>query len=207
MIEPQLGRLLTFVFSKTGHRLFRGVVGVTTLLIGAMAFVRGAEARSPALWLSVLLFGALVLVHVVVDIIWDHLSRTEAGANVGDAPPSRPLPALGPGALAVPGESPTHDRGASDATLQLVTAVISTAGIVLAIIQSFASVATLSLSAKVGTIALATDLVVAFMLFGLVVDKTHPGETAWHFRGYVFSLSLWGLAFGLLCIAMSFVFR
>jgi hypothetical protein len=183
------------------------VVGATTLLIGVVTFVLGIQRQSPALWFSVLLFGALVLMHVLVDVIWDHLSVTESGSSVGDAPPSRNGPPPGPGALSLLGDPPVQDKGASDATLQLVTAVISTAGIVLAIIQSFASVTMLSLSAKVGTIALATDLVVAFMLFGLVVDNRHPGDTAWHFRGYVFTLSLWGLAFGLLCIAMSFVFR
>ena len=66
----------------------------------------------------------------------------------------------------------------------------------------------LSLTAKVGTLALAGDVVVGFVLFGLVADSTPlHSDQPWHFRAYVFNITLWGIAFGLLCIAYSFIYR
>ena len=75
------------------------------------------------------------------------------------------------------------------------------------VVQAFAGAA-LSLTAKVGTLALAGDVVVGFMLFGLVADSTPlQSDQAWHFRGYIFNITLWGITFGLLCIAYSFIYR
>lgn len=51
------------------------------------------------------------------------------------------------------------------------------------------------------------DLVLGFILFGLSTDSTTSGDRAWHFRAYIFNLVLWGLSFGLMCIAFSFVLR
>jgi hypothetical protein len=96
---------------------------------------------------------------------------------------------------------------ANDATNQLITAIITTAGVVLAIIQVFSSNIQLDVASRIATVALALDLVLGFILFGLSTDSTTSGRPAWHFRAYIFNLVLWGLSFGLLCIAFSFVLR
>ena len=75
----------------------------------------------------------------------------------------------------------------------------------LAVIHAFT--ASVGLAAKVGAVSLAVAAVMGFVLFGLVADKAPlPTDRAWHFRGYVFNLTLWGISFGMLCVAFSFVF-
>jgi hypothetical protein len=198
------------VFSKWGVRAFRGLVGLAGLAVSLGLEIRGTQ---PALVSAVLTFACVVLAHLGIDFAWDRITGNAAGANPGDASsgkiftlnltPSNALPSPTP---PVPISSGS-DKSPSDATVQLVIALITTAGVVLGVVQAFAGTA-LSLTAKIGTLALAGDVVVGFMLFGLVADSTPlQSDQAWHFRGYVFNITLWGIAFGLLCIAYSFIYR
>jgi hypothetical protein len=186
-------------------RRFRLAVGFLALAMGVIAFLilcvtnGTVSVTSDRAWIIALaVFGLFVIVHVGLDQLWDEITGPDTGANVGDAP-SAATKKTKP-------TSSTISKGANDSTNQLLTAIITTSGVVLAIIQAF-NANTLDVTAKVGTVSLAFDLVLGFVLFGLTTDSTPLDDPAWHFRAYIFNLVLWGLSFGLLCIAFSFVFH
>ena len=120
------------MLSKTGLRSFRILVGISALVAG---FSVPYITSNGALDWSVLVFGGLVLLHIGVDMVWDLLSGTNAGANPGDASSGQVYTIT-----AVPGEpkpnvtAPTSpsaaagEKSPTDATVQLVIALITTAG-------------------------------------------------------------------------------
>lgn len=128
------------VFSKRGVRLFRGLVGLIGLAIALVLEVRGTE---PALVYAVLTFACVVLAHLGIDVAWDRMTGDAAGANPGDASSGKifTLNVTTSGTLPSPSPPilPGSDNGPSDATVQLVIALITTAGVVLGVVQAWRS--------------------------------------------------------------------
>jgi hypothetical protein len=87
------------------------------------------------------------------------------------------------------------------------TGLVSTAGLILGLMSAFSSRG-FTLTAKVGVFSLAIDVLLGIALVGLLLAGHRPND-----RGPValvailFNVVLWGLAFGLLCIALALIFQ
>ena len=85
--------------------------------------------------------------------------------------------------------------------------VVTTAGVVLGVLQASTNTGSLPTSLKVGTLSLAAAVMLGLMLFGVVVSAAPKGSGAQVFRAFLFNLTLWALALGLLTIAWSMALR
>ena len=112
--------------SSTALRLFRLVVGLAALLVAAWLIGRGGK-NSTAVWVSLVVFGAFVIVHLLLDLLW---ARLWASSNQPSSDANGDEDA---------GEPAANDNAAGLENAEITKAfrettgvVISTSGVVLA---------------------------------------------------------------------------
>jgi hypothetical protein len=177
--------------SSTALRAFRAVVGVVALLLAAWLFGRG-EPGSAAVRVSLLVFGVFVIAHLLLDLFWASLSTGGAKAD-----PDAPNPG---------GRAPAADTAeVTKAFRETTGVVISTSGVVLGLVSALSSQITPSL--KVGVVALVVAILVAIVLYLYILYPLPQGVQPNVLIRYLMNVAFFALAFGLLSIAMSIVFR
>lgn len=113
--------------------------------------------------------------------------------------------------------NPPADSGLRD----FASTFIATSGVILGLLKVFGDKqGSLTPTLTVGVVALAADILVGFVLLGLLLAGADPGATvkpggqttsidqkAWNIIRIVFNMALWALSLGLLCIAMALIYR
>jgi hypothetical protein len=158
--------------------ILRGLAGLAAILVSFSAAVSSKKSPDPALQWTVLLLGIFIFLHILLELIVFALP-----ARTGDEE-------------AVP--NPFN---------AVATVLVTTPGVVLALLAAFGTTGTLTTVVKVASFALATALLLAIILNGLVSmqDISNPPRST--FIRLVFNLTLWALALGIIGIAMGIIYR
>lgn len=185
--------------SSTALRAFRAVVGLLALILAAWLIGRGGR-NDAAVRVSLLVFGLFVIAHLLLDLLWAKLwasSAKKQPTSDANADPGKPAPS----------NQMTADENAevTKAFRETTGVVISTSGVVLGLVSAFSSQVTLSL--KVGIISLVVAILVAIVLYLYILYPLPEGVQPNVLVRYLLTVSFFALAFGLLSIAMSIVFK
>jgi hypothetical protein len=158
--------------------MFRLGAGIAAIIVSFTPLVSSKEAPDPALHRAVLFLGVFILGHLALE--WGFL-RIPVGSGPGE-----PVP---------------------DPFSNVATVLVTTPGVVLGLLAAFGTSGTLTSVVKVGAVALATALLLAIVLNGLISMqdiKNPPRSTVIRL---MFNLTLWALALGVLSIALGIVYR
>ena len=158
-------------------------VNVVRFLAGVAAVLIGTLALDPtgSLGLAVWLLGAFIIAHTVCDLLLQHLKADESSA---------------------PADSETGLR-------EFAASFVATASVILGLLAVF-DTEPFTQTIKVGIAALVTAILAGIVLVGLLLAAPAASATetaAWNLIRYVFNLSVWALALGLLCIASGLLYR
>jgi hypothetical protein len=181
------------VLTAKGLQSFRFFCGALAILGGLILVVPSDRTRP--LGVSLLLLGAFILGHLQVERAYQRTRlRFQPPANGGAGGGNR--------SWLADTESQT-DEGLRD----FAAAFIATSGVILGLLTVFGEKA-FSLTIKVGIGALVADILIGFVLGGLVLAAPdHDDQMSWNFVRYVFNLALWSLALGILCIGVELLYR
>jgi hypothetical protein len=168
------------MLSFSALRLFRLLAAAGALATGGA--VLAAHDLERPLAFSILLLGAFIAVHLAIEAIWIKLTP-----------------------VAQDGEQAIEtDAGAGFREAAMV--YISTPGVVLGLIAVFEKNLPRE-TLRVGSLALATTILVGIVLHGLVVFGVPEDAPRRAVIGYLFNVLLWSLSLGVLCIGLAIVYR
>lgn len=171
--------MLTNFFSNgTVLNTLRFVAGIVAVLVGTVVL-----NPDGSLGLAVWLLGAFVITHALCDRLLQHLKKNKSSA---------------------PRDSETGRR-------EFAASFVVTAGVILGLLTVF-DTRPFTQTIKVGVAALIVAILAGIVLVGLLLAApTETDETdetaAENLIAYVFNLSVWALALGLLCIGAGLLHR
>jgi hypothetical protein len=196
--------------SSTALRAFRAVVGLLALLLAAWFIGRGGRSYA-ALRLSLLLFGAFTIAHLLLDLFWARLWARSARPQRSEESETarrgrwRWQPPLTRHSSPAEHSEDSGTRDITSAFRETTGVVISTSGVVLGLIAAFSSQVTLPL--KVGITSLAIAILVGIVLYNYILYPLPEAAEPNVLIRYLLTIAFFALAFGLLSIAMAIVFK
>jgi hypothetical protein len=187
------------VLSPTSLRVFRAVVGLSALQ-AALALLLLDKGDRPISF-SLLLVGIFTLGHLLVDLFWARLwvnfpsSEVYTGTSANGNEDGNP-------------QTSVNDEVAdvTPAFRETVGLFVSTSGVILGLVTAFQDKVVPAL--KAGSVSLAIAILLALILYGFVLHPLPPDGVEFRVAvGYLFTLTMLALSFGLFSVAMSIVFR
>jgi hypothetical protein len=156
------------------------VVRIVAMVVSAwLGLFHPFAAWDHAITAALVSLAIVMLVHLAIDLVWEQLLKS---GGMGRSPDI--AAAWGP----------------------FVGLIVTTAGVVLGLLQAFGT-GHLSDPLKVATMSLVATVMLGMFLFGLVVSAAPKGAPAVVFRAFIFNVTLWALALGLLSISWALVYR
>ena len=158
--------------------VFRVLAGIAAIVVSETAIVSNKERPDPALYWTVFLLGIFILLHFLIGWLVV-LLPVRAG----------------------------HDETVPNPFNAVATVLVTTPGVVLGLLAVFGTTGTLTTTVKVATAALTTALLLGIILNGLVSMQDIGNPPRSTVIRFMFNLTLWALALGVLGIAMGIVYR
>jgi hypothetical protein len=156
----------------------RIVAGVSAIWVSGTAIVSSSGSPDPALRWTVFLVGIFILFHLLVEVV---VVALPVGSGEDETVPS-PFNAV-------------------------ANVLVTTPGVVLGLLAAFGTTGTLTIVVKVAAFALATALLLAIVLNGLVSMQGISKPLRSTVIRFIFNLTLWALALGIIGIAMGIAYR
>jgi hypothetical protein len=156
----------------------RVVAGVSAIWVSGTTLASSSVSPDPALRWTVLLLGIFILFHLLVEVLVVALPvRAGQSENV---------------------PSPFNT---------VANVLVTTPGVVLGLLAAFGNKGTLTTVVKVAAFALAAALLLAIVLNGLVSMQDIGKPLRSTVIRFIFNLTLWALALGIIGIAMGITYR
>jgi len=158
--------------------VFRVAAGVAAIWVSGTRAVSTPKSPDPALHWTVFLLGVFILFHLLIEVI---VIALPVGTGSGETLPN-PFNAV-------------------------ANVLVTTPGVVLGLLAAFGTTGTLTTVVKVAAFALATALLLAIILNGLVSMRDIGNPPRSTVIRFMFNLTLWALVLGIVGIAMGIVYR
>jgi hypothetical protein len=156
----------------------RIVAGISAIWVSGTTLVNSSGGPDPALRWTILLLGIFILFHLLVEVF----------------------------VVALPVRS-GQDENVPSPFNTVANVLVTTPGVVLGLLAAFGTTGTLTIVVKVAAFALAMALLLAIVLNGLVSMKDVSKPLRSTVIRFIFNLTVWALALGIIRLAMGIAYR
>jgi hypothetical protein len=185
--------------------IFRAAAGLSGISAGLALLWTGAVERQ--LGITILVIGAFALAHLATDNIFALLNADSSNPGGLATPPragqtTRPPPS----GRSAPSPASSND-GAPSGFVESAAFYVTTPAVVLGLLTVFGDKNKPTITLKVGSLALAATLLIGLTLHMYAAALKGDARRAQSLVSLLANLAHWGLAFGIIAIALSIVYE